>query len=150
MQDGVLVYRTPYGSPVKDADTRCADLRVTFGSRCEGLWQKPYCPSVRAAPKDETLGATGRFPGWTYGQEDDYYDMRMYVGKKLTDAQMQEIAILRTPKLWMLRFHPEKGETEEEWAEKDVTGEYRCTPLAALEMKDSTWIDIYGHRCPCC
>lgn len=92
-------------------------------------------------------GGGDRFPGWTYGRSDDYYDMRMYVGKPLSAGEMLAIASAATPKLWMLRFFPNEGGTLEEWAEQDMPHLYRCTPQGALVMKDSTWTDIYDHRC---
>lgn len=121
-QDGQLAYQVPWGSSVKDADCTQPATRVTIGAR---------------------------FPAWTYGLPDEYYDMRMWVGKALSASDIRLLAVAKTPALTALQFVREEGESEPEYQERTDGFQHvlRCTPDDAETMQDTAWFDMYGHTC---
>jgi len=106
--DGVMVYETAYGKPVSQAD--CVN---TGGKR----W---------------SLGHS--HPGYTYGQEVEVADMRMYhhnqpagVGK-LSAQEIRELSLNQSGAV-------------------QIPDEYRCLSIENKLMQDTTWQDGFGNGC---
>jgi len=104
--DGVRTYRSFWGKPVSQMD--CGPVNVSIGFR---------------------------WPDYTYGADVEVYDLRMYVGAPLSEAEVFNIATAPVPASSAF------GRDDQARARD------RCLYLTSPDMVDRPWTDTYGHGC---